>query len=271
MKAVALLAVIPALLAAACAPRNLLRAGRPLTRAEIVTLLKASREGLANRTIRLSWLSGAHGPDVLMGPDGRPKTIRFTYGVEAGTVSGTVPGTLAAPPATSRHDDVTSVVDYPGRRAKRCDGSFDDGEMTIEYERRSSTKTWTATARRRNAPAEPPGIAAAFEMLQGTTAIALGDRRVIDGREARALIAPLRPAANAFDRAPLLRGDPTPDVHGDAVPASTMQFLWIDTTSLLPLRWEVTGRSSGPDGFQFIYESIDVRAPAGIEPPGCIR
>jgi hypothetical protein len=272
MKTVALLAVVLALLAHACAPPHLLRIERPLTRAEIITVLKASREALAGKTIRVSWLSGAHGPDVLMGPDGRPKMIRATYGIEGGRVGGTVPGTFVAPPATSWRDDVTSIVDYTGRPAKRCDGSFEDGEMVIEYERRSSTKTWTATARRRQASADVPGIAAAFEMLHGAMAIALGERSVIDGREARALVASSLPSSGAFDRAPLLTGDPRPNVHHDAVPTRTTQLLCIDTTSLLPLRWEVAGRSgSAPRGFTFLYESIDLQLPAGVDPPDCIR
>ena len=51
------------------------------------------------------------------------------------------------------------------------------------------------------------------------------------------------------------------------------QTLWIDTRTLLPLRWEVTKPEPARVimAQRFIYESFDLRPPAGIDAPGCIR
>src|SRR6266571_2386701 len=78
MKAVALMAVVPALLAAALkpSPRELLDVARPLTITEIATVLSASRKAVAAKTFRMSSLPGGRGPEVLMGPAGQPKITR---------------------------------------------------------------------------------------------------------------------------------------------------------------------------------------------------
>jgi hypothetical protein len=82
MKAlVAVLAVMPAVLAqpANLSPRELMALARPLTPTEIATVLDAARGALAGKTLRLSWIGTAQGPEVLMGSDGQPK-IRATSG-----------------------------------------------------------------------------------------------------------------------------------------------------------------------------------------------
>ena len=106
-----------------------------------------------------------------------------------------------------------------------------------------------------------------------------GDRREIGARWARALVAPwtgpVDPNARVVEPAPLI-GDPTPNVVGEPFepgPNDATQSLWIDIRTLRPLRWEVTK----PDparvimAQRFIYESFDLRPPAGIDAPKCIR
>jgi hypothetical protein len=57
-------------------PRNLLHLTRPLTTAEVLTILKASREALSEKTLRVSSLSRGHVVDILMGRAGQPKMMR---------------------------------------------------------------------------------------------------------------------------------------------------------------------------------------------------
>ena len=97
-----------------------------------------------------------------------------------------------------------------------------------------------------------------------------GDRRQIGTRWARAIVA--NQNTRVVEPAPLI-GDPTPNVPGKPAPNDATQSLWIDTMTLLPLRWEV----AKPDparaimAILFMYESFDLRSPAGIGAPGCIR
>jgi hypothetical protein len=106
-------------------------------------------------------------------------------------------------------------------------------------------------------------------MLLGAAPIASGDREQISGRWAREFVSPWTPPYPAT-RATIFTGDPRPNVVG--VPASSdTQSLWIDTESLLPVRWEATRRGMVTHSFAFTYESIDIRPPAGVNPPTCIR
>ena len=272
MKAVALLALVPALVAQAInpSPRELLNGARPLTSIETATVLNASREALTAKTFRLSSLAGGHGPEVLMGRDGQPKIIRTASGIEGGIVGGVVPGSSPSPIETQHwHEDIINLTDYTGRPVRHCDGSVEPGEMVIEYTLRSSTPAWTATARRRDAhdvEGQP-----ALEMLRGAGPVTRGERRQIRNRWARAFVSPWAPPADRRSQPPRLTGDPMPNVVGEAPSNDAIQSLWIDTESLLPLRWDVSKRGMVTYGFDFTYESIDLRRPAGIEAPDCIR
>jgi hypothetical protein len=276
MRAIALLTVAPALLAQtlSSSPRKLLNTDRPLTASEIATIFTASRRALAAKTFRLVTAAGGQGTEVLMGPDGRPKMIRRTYGLEGGIVFGVVagaPGVATEPTQTHWHDEFINIVDYTGRPARRCAGSTAQGEMVIEYEHRGSTNAWTATARNRNAgDVGGPGIAPVFNMLLGAPPVASGEREQIGGRWARAFDSSWTPPGSNAEP-PLLRGDPIPNLAGTLAPDDPTQTLWIDTESLLPLRWEASRRGMVTHGFTFTYESIDLRPPPGIDAPACIR
>jgi hypothetical protein len=277
MKAAALLVVVPALLAQPLSPspHEILNLTRPLTRVEIALVLAASRQALSAKTFRLSFAPGDRGIEVLMGPDGRPKIARAAFGVEAGMVSGIATTTSAAvaPATVTRwHEDLIHIVDYTGERAHRCDGSVEQGELVIEYEHHSSTNAWTATARRRGTrDLGWPGIAPVFEMLLATAPMTSGERRQIGVRFARAFVSPWTPPPpDSRSQAPRL-GDPMPNVAGDPPPDDSTQTLWIDTETFLPLRWEATKRGMVMNGFIMTYETIDLRPPAGIDAPACIR
>ncbi len=263
MKTVALLAVVPALLGQALipSPRELLNVARPLTGTEITTVLNASREALTAKTFRLSSVPNGRIAEVLMGPAGLPRIIRSTYRIN--TVGG-VPGGST----THSYKDVMILTDYTGRPARDCDGSAEEGEMVIEYELPSSTQSWTATARRRR-PGDSGGIARALEMLRGIGPVTSGERRQIGGRWARAFDSPV--PTDQRSEAPIVTGDPMPNVLGDPPPSKPIQSLWIDTESLFPLRWEVSLRPRPTYGFDFTYESIDLGPPTGVQAPQCVR
>lgn len=60
--------------------------------------------------------------------------------------------------------------------------------------------------------------------------------------------------------------DPAPN-PADFVP---VESLWIDTDTLLPVRWEVSQRQAVVGVAEFVYEPLDLRPPAGVETPTCI-
>jgi hypothetical protein len=80
-------------------------------------------------------------------------------------------------------------------------------------------------------------------------------------------VSPFEPRAQP----PMIIGDPIPNVRGDRAPIESLQSLWIDTESLLPLRWEVNRRGERTHGLDFTYVPIDLQPPAGVQPPDCIR
>jgi hypothetical protein len=93
-----------------------------------------------------------------------------------------------------------------------------------------------------------------------------GDRRSFGDRVGRALIAPWKPPADTIPGSPL--------------PAGVSQSLWIDTVSMLPLRWSISmpamperGAPAMPDyGLSFTYDaSLDLRPPDGVVAPDCVR
>ncbi len=267
IRSVALPAVVLALLAQARnpSPRELLEVARPLTSIELATVLGASQQALTAKTLRLSSVRGGQGVEVLMGPGGQPKIIRITSSVEGGTVSGIRPGSVSGVTRTQWREDVITIVDYTGRPALLCDGSLGQGELVIEYTRRSVAPGWTVAARQRGArEAGGPGLTPVFEMLQGAGPVTSGERRQIGGgRWARAFLSPWTPLADRHVTPAFLAGDPTPNVVGDPRPQeathAATQRLWIDTASLLPVRWEVSERGALTHHLDFAYESIDLR------------
>jgi hypothetical protein len=270
MRTVALLA-IALVQAVDPPPRQLLNAARPLTPSEIAVVLSASRDALAGRTLRLVSPLNGQGPELRMGRAGLPSAFRIAHTIQGGFVGGILPGGGPPPPPTDYVEEVTTFIDYTGGTVRRCDGSREPGEMVIEYVRHGARGAWAATARRRTADdVGGLGFASAFTMLRGAGSLMSGERRQIAGREARALTAPWAPPPTNNVHAPSLSGDPAPNAIGDPVLEASVQSLWFDVASLLPLRWEVEKRGVRSDGFDIIYESIDLQPPAGVQAPDCI-
>jgi hypothetical protein len=259
-------------------PRELLDAPRPLTSPEIASVLLASRDALAGKTLRLSF-GPAPGPEVLMGSAGQPARIRWSSGLVGGFVS-------ASGQSRQWTENITKIVDYTDRPARHCDGSAAAaGELVIEYTHRRTTPEqqpagWTVTARRRaEREVGTPGLIPVFEMLRGVGSLTSNDRQPIGDRWARGFVAQFVSLMDHRTKGSrqLLIGDPLPNVVGERPPGEEpmpIQTLWIDTESLLPLRWEVTDHGRHLQHYDFIFEPLDLRLPADLTrtaPPDCIR
>jgi hypothetical protein len=276
-------------------PRELLDARRPLTAAEISSVLAASREALAGKTLRMSAGGIGRGPELLMRGDGQLARFRAHYS----SVGGIVP---SSGPSTRWTEETTRIIDYTGRPARSCDASpasaasaAGTGELVIEYtwRRRSNESTpplgWAVVARSRDErDAGMPGLIPVFEMLRGLKNPAGDDiRQSFGNRSARGFAAPFvsihderhdeRYGRSLLRSMPRQIGDPEPNVAGEPPPRpepKPVQTLWIDTESLLPLQWEVTDHGRRLQRFDFIYEPLDIRLPAELAPgaaPDCVR
>jgi hypothetical protein len=133
--------------------------------------------------------------------------------------------------------------------------------MIIEYTLNSTTQIWTAAARERRSG--DTGIAFPLNMLRSTASLRIGDRRLIGNRSARAIVSPW-PLFNAQE--PFLTGDPAPNA-AEFIP---LQSLWVDMSSLLPLRWEISQRQAITGAFDFVYEPLEFQRPVSVETPKCI-
>jgi hypothetical protein len=249
---------------------ELLNSHRQLLPAEIPVILTAIRGAAAGKTFRLAYIPGGLGPDVLMGTNGRPRFVRSTSGFDFGGASSTIfrrpDGSITHSQSQQMdHEELITFTEYTGRAARKCDGTLLEGELVIEYEHRATDNQWSVTGRTRS-PMEP--LSPPFDMLDGTTAVQTGDWRQIGDRMTRALVAPWKLPAGVQS------GGPTP--------SGMTQSLWIDTLSLLPLRWSISipampdrGTPAMPDyGLSFIYDaSINLRPPDDVTAPelDCIR
>ena len=255
-------------------PRQLLDLKRPLEAAEISIVLKAVQDAIAGKTFLVSWPGSEYGTRILMGPGGRPRMVQQGSGMVHGVVRGRVPGATTPPTAQTWHEEIMTILSYVGLPARRCDGSVERGEMVIEYTRRG-TGEWRASARTETS--RDSGITAALSLVQSAERMATGEHRLVDGRSARAIVAPwvTAPVATglrAAEGAPVI-GDPFPNVAGEPIAGVATQSLWIDTVTLLPLRWEVTKPDPATvlQAQVFNYDSFELRPPAGVDAPTCIR
>jgi hypothetical protein len=266
---------VAVLLAVACAAaiaqsttsaaRTIIVAGRTLTPPEIVTVLTAVRREVSGKIARLAYGRTGPGPLVRMGSDGRPTLMRAESGYDYGRGSTSSVGDGATVQTQeSGHVDVVMVTHYRREPAKKCDGTELGAELVIEYEHKSTDNRWTASARARN---DHELLLPIFNMLSGETTMESGAIARIDNRTTRAFTAPwtLPSGARAAD---------------PALQARARQSLWIDTTTLLPVRWSIAvpadpgrGIPAIPDyGMSFNYDvTDDVRPPDGIAAPVCVR
>jgi len=233
----------------------LLKLERPLITVEMETVVRGIRQALAGKTLRL--VDKFEGdPEILMGRDGMPQLVRVKGRGEsvAGITSETGTTRVFNVP-----DVIVSVFEYSRTPARRCGGGPAASGMAIEYRLNLTTKVREITAR--EIGSRDAGTARPLEMLKATEGLTSGESRLVGTRTARALVSPM-PIPDDV----VLTGDPAPN-PADFVP---IQSLWIDTDSLLPLRWEVSRRRAIVGAIDFVYEQLDLRPPAGFELPQCI-
>ena len=260
------MATLPAALSQALDPaaRNLLNADRPLQPAEIAVVLAAARAALSGKTLRLSYVPNGPGPEVLMGANGRPRFLRAVsgYDYQSGAVSADGSGNRTQSQQRG-HVDVITFTEYTGRSAHKCDGTALDAELVLEYEHKSIDDRWTVKARTRTFM---EFAAPVFDMLAGTTPVESGNRRSFDDRVGRAMVAPWKPPPGAQPGGPL--------------PAGVSQSIWIDTVSMLPLRWAISMPAvpernipAIPDyGLSFTYDSsLVLQPPDAILSTDCVQ
>ena len=243
--------------------RDILNSDRTLQPAEIAAVLAATRVAVSGKTCRLSYVPNGPGPEVLMGANGRPRYVRASSGYDYGSGRVAVDGNgNRTQSQQSGHVDVVTFTEYTGRSARKCDGAPLDDELVIEYEHKSTDDRWTVKARTRTLL---EFAAPVFDMLAGITPVESGNRRSMDGRVGRALVAPWKLPPGAQPGGPL--------------PAGVSQSIWIDTVSMLPLRWSISmpamperGVPAIPDyGLSFTYDSsLDLRPPDAILSNDCV-
>lgn len=257
---VAALALGAAALAQTINPSSsaVIRDARALLPAEVAQVLEAARQAAAGKAFRAAYVPGGPGIDYVMRADGRPEWMRTASGADS--ISEIVgPGQRALVPR-AEHIDLLDIVHYTGTPARSCDGSPLAGELVIEYERKTPPGAWTVRARTRG-DIEPGGPI--FDMLAGARTLEPGEIRDVDGRRARAFVAPWVAPANSTGG-----------------PMGAPQSLWIDVESLLPTRWSLSLKppadvalpANVEYGMSFTYDaSIDVRPPDGVAVPDCVR
>jgi len=238
-------------------PEDLLKVARPLRVDEIAWVLTGVRAALAGRAVHIGAAPDGPGPDILFGVEGRPHIVRTTGGIEGGITS-------SNGVSMTWHTTVDAIDAYTGTPARACDGAALDGELVVRY-RSENHNGWKATAR---AARGIPPVSRALVMLSPLPEMESGGMKTFGERKARALVAPWTPP-RPDDRAQpsIVIGDPFPNVHGIPPPrAETVQKLWIDVDSLLPLEWETP-----VDGLAFHYDpTIAIAPPEGIVPPTCV-
>jgi hypothetical protein len=241
-------------------PRILITNGK-LNAEDIVFLLQESRAAANNRSFRVALLPGIGTPDikyeVQMGPRGWPRYLR-----EADSTG-------------------SSFLVYTGAKARACDGEMLEGELVIDYvteydvglnpvdvqpgSRERSIRGLDGARFRIEAHARDSRelLADVFEMYATESNLVDGPRAAMDGHDARALIAPHK-----------LRGDHVSDPVPD--PSGVEDWLWIDTGSLFPVRWEVRNGGTSMDyGYVFREDaSLDLKPPkfpASLVVPACVK
>ena len=236
-------------------PSDLLNRQRPLTAAEVSRVVSGIRQALAGKTLRL--VDKFQGdPEILMGRDGMPRLVRFKGHGESVAGITTETGTMRV---FNLPDIIVSVFEYSRVPARRCNGGPAASGMVIEYLMNLTTKVRQVTARELGP--RDAGMARPLEMLKATETLTSGENRLVGKRRARALVSPMPMPGDV-----VLTGDPAPN-PAEFVP---IQSLWIDTDSLLPLRWEVFQRQARLGAIDFVYERLDLQRPAGFEAPTCI-
>jgi hypothetical protein len=247
---------------------DLIRLQRPLSAAEIDTVIRGVRTALAGVTVH-STSDTRPAIDILMDAAGRPSMIRTRLNSPPGTervatVTGGVPGgktvTVRVPePAVT--EQFILLYEYTWSPARRCDGAAASADLVFQYLLDPTIKKWTATAR--ESSRHDGDMTLPLDILGTSESKTSGEARIIGNRTARAIVSPM---PQSFRFVPALAGDPAPNPD-EFVPVQT---LWIDTVTLRPVRWEVSQRQAIVDRVDFAYESPTLQRPAGVKAPQCI-
>jgi len=269
---------------AACAHRggpsvhDVVKVPRTLTRDETARVLRAARMAIAGKHGRLispaDEAAGRPGTEFATGPDGRLQFLRSSGGIQAGIVSGD--GTTA-----TWTREVVTMTHLTGRAARACDGAPRAGQLVVVYWRDGGG--WIATARSHVYPGSPTPL---DDFLAGEIHIEQSDLQTIGARATRMFAATWTPPAA---EAPAGTA-PGPEYQSDddgrtwtkarpTAAARLTQLLWIDTESLLPVRWAVMFAAdpehhvpTRPHTILSVQydEARDLRPPSGVSPPDCV-
>jgi hypothetical protein len=208
-------------------PHTLIRDPRTLTQVEVRSLVEASKAAMAGKTFRLAGLPNSGGPrmEALMDDQGRPRYLRVFV-----------------------DKDRIVFEDYTGLPAISCDGKPLDDELVRNY-RLEADGHWSVEASPRSAHHTMPRY---FDVLASNPES--GPLETIDGRLARALVAPQR--------------------MGESFPSAVQiqQFLWLDVETLLPVRWELRRNGASFDyGLTFDNDpSLHLAPPDSRWVPTCV-
>jgi hypothetical protein len=280
------LIVMVAVSTAACAHgrspsvRDLVNVSTPLTDSDVMRVLSAARVSIAGRHGRListaDEAAGRAGTEFAIGSNGRLQFLRFRGGIQGGIVS--ADGT-----STTWTREVVTITHLTGVPARGCDGAPRRGQqLVVEY--RNDGDGWTATARTRVYPASPTPL---DDFLAGDLHVEHNQLQVIGARRTRMFVAPWSSPVTAEASAnrsqePEYSSDDGGRTWTKAPPARAPRLtesLWIDTASLLPVRWALMFAADPERGIpakphtvlSLRYdETIDLGPPPGPKPPDCV-
>lgn len=258
-----------------------MKLARRLTPGETARVLMAVRAAIAGKhgwfTTAADDAAGRPGTEFAVGPNGRLQFLRWSGGISGGSVGGD--GTT-----TTWTRYVVTILHLTGRPARECGGATRAGQLVVEY--RNEGGGWFATARTRVYAALPTPL---DDFLAGDLPVESGELQMIGARAARVLVArwtaPPTAGKASVDTAqgPEYRSDDGGRTFTKIPPADIpplTQSLWVDSESLLPLRWAVTTVADPERGVrakpytvvEIRYGDVnDLRPPPGATPPDCVR
>ena len=271
---------------AACAHRrgpsapDVVKVARRLTPGETARVLIAVRAAIAGKHGRFTSAAddaaGRPGTEFAVGANGRLQFLRWSGGITGGSVH--ADGTT-----TTWTRDVITILHLTGRPARGCDGAARAGQLVVEY--RNEGDGWFATARARVYAASPTPV---DDFLAGDLRVDSGELEMIGARAARVFVARWTPPATTgrasedMPQGPEYRSDDGGRTWTKTPPVGTpplTQSLWVDSESLLPLRWAVTSVADPEHGvpakpynvFSIRYDDAgDLQPPPGATPPDCV-
>jgi hypothetical protein len=258
--------------------RNMVNAPRPLTLAEDARVLRAVRAAIAGKRGRLisaaDEAAGRTGMEFAVGSDGRLRFLRSTGGIMGGIVRSDGTGTTFT-------REVVYITHLTGRPARGCDGTPRPGQLIVTY--RNEGDGWFATARTQVYAASPMPL---DDFLAGDLRVASSELQMFGDRPARVFVTPwtvlARTAEEAAKQGPEYRSDDagrtwTKPSRADIPPLA--QSLWVDTESLLPVRWALMSvadpeRRVPAKPYNVLTVRYDktsnIQPPPDVTPPDCV-